>query len=245
MCGCNATAQHGICRGLGYPLVCAARGRNTCRWPRSPRRRRLRRGKVRHRWPRVLCERARDVVVRDVLPGPGRRVRAAGEIGEFAGARGRAPRFGAALAALGAKGERRRPSASRRPRPRSRRSAADTASVIAGLTADRSLAALPLIPHPSLPGLTPQVGFTRLAAIKTAELGQARVLMQSIVFVKLFLRRGWTRGSPARLRASSTRFCPRVTGGHVKPAADTYEYAAVGQLTRHCDHVAAAMTASS
>ena len=54
---------------------------------------------------RVRCVRARDVVIRDVLPGPSRRVRAAGEIGEFAGARGRAPQFGFALAATGAKGE--------------------------------------------------------------------------------------------------------------------------------------------
>ena len=34
---------------------------------------------------------------------------------------------------------------------------------------------------PSWPGLTPQVGFTRLAALNTAELGQARVPMQSII----------------------------------------------------------------
>ena|SRR5262245_41923516 len=72
---------------------------------------------------RMCCVRARDVVVRDVLPGPGRRVRAAGEIGEFAGARGRAPQFGAALAALGAKGESDAPrpyagvGAARAPRP--------------------------------------------------------------------------------------------------------------------------------
>jgi hypothetical protein len=33
---------------------------------------------------------------------------------------------------------------------------------------------------PSLPGLTPQVGFTRLAARSNAELGQARVPVQSI-----------------------------------------------------------------
>src|SRR2546428_9661849 len=32
--------------------------------------------------------------------------------------------------------------------------------------------------RPSLPGLTPQVGFTRLAALKIAELGQARVPVQ-------------------------------------------------------------------
>jgi hypothetical protein len=36
----------------------------------------------------------------------------------------------------------------------------------------------------SLPGLTPQVGFTRLAALKNAELGQARVAMQSILLRK-------------------------------------------------------------
>src|SRR5262249_45058708 len=38
----------------------------------------------------------------------------------------------------------------------------------------------------SLPGLTPQVGYTRLATIKTAELGQARVPMQSIHLRKNF-----------------------------------------------------------
>jgi len=37
---------------------------------------------------------------------------------------------------------------------------------------------------PSLPGLTPQVGFTRLAARNNAELGQARVPIQSIFFAK-------------------------------------------------------------
>jgi hypothetical protein len=36
----------------------------------------------------------------------------------------------------------------------------------------------------SLPGLTPQVGFTRLAAQRNAELGQARVPVQSIFFAK-------------------------------------------------------------
>ena len=36
--------------------------------------------------------------------------------------------------------------------------------------------------RPSLPGLTPQVGFTRLAARSNAELGQARVPVQSISF---------------------------------------------------------------
>ena len=36
----------------------------------------------------------------------------------------------------------------------------------------------------SLPGLTPQVGFTRLAAHYTAQLGRARVAVQSILFAK-------------------------------------------------------------
>src|SRR5262245_57441332 len=115
--------QLGICRRPGYPLVGAPRERNTYQWPRSPRRRRLRRGQGAAPLADMCCVRARDVVVRDVLPGPGRRVRAAGEIGEFAGARGRAPQFGAALAALGAKGESDAPrpyagvGAARAPRP--------------------------------------------------------------------------------------------------------------------------------
>jgi putative ABC transport system substrate-binding protein len=39
-------------------------------------------------------------------------------------------------------------------------------------------------PTPSLPGLTPQVGSTRLAALDNAKLGQARVSVQSIFFRK-------------------------------------------------------------
>src|SRR6185295_6523215 len=53
---------------------------------------------------------------------------------------------------------------------------------------------------PSLPGLTPQVGFTRLAARCNAELGQARVPMQSIFFfAQRPLRSGLTRGSSPRV----------------------------------------------
>ena len=37
---------------------------------------------------------------------------------------------------------------------------------------------------PSLPDLTSQVGFTRLATLKIAQLGQARVAVQSILFRK-------------------------------------------------------------
>src|SRR6266446_7880009 len=42
----------------------------------------------------------------------------------------------------------------------------------------------------SLPGLTPQVGFTRLAALNNAELGQARVLVQSMHLRKKIDARG-------------------------------------------------------
>src|SRR5262249_25903590 len=44
-----------------------------------------------------------DVGVCELLPGPGRRMRAAGQIGEFAADRSRAPRFGAAMAEIGGK----------------------------------------------------------------------------------------------------------------------------------------------
>src|SRR5262245_19394781 len=55
---------------------------------------------------------------------------------------------------------------------------------------------VPAEPHPqSLPGSTPQVGFTRLAADNTAQLGQARVAVQSIDLRKNFLRRRWMPGS--------------------------------------------------
>src|SRR5438128_12694386 len=45
----------------------------------------------------------------------------------------------------------------------------------------------------SLPGLTPQVGFTRLAALQYAQLGQARVACNPLPSSKSFLRRKWTR----------------------------------------------------
>jgi hypothetical protein len=60
----------------------------------------------------------------------------------------------------------------------------------------------------SLPGLTPQVGFTRLAAHYTAQLGRARVAVQSILFAKKFLRRGWTRGSSPRVTEDLRRALP-------------------------------------
>src|SRR5439155_794315 len=64
----------------------------------------------------------------------------------------------------------------------------------AGQAVEPRQAARPSIPPSSLPGLTLQVGFTRLAALNGAELGQARVPMQSI-----FLRKGWMRGSSPRM----------------------------------------------
>src|SRR5262245_47668935 len=59
-------------------------------------------------------------------------------------------------------------------------------------------------PSWSLPGLTPQVGFTRLAAPSITELGQARVPIQSIVFQKMD-----ARGISAFTRVHS----PSKTGG--------------------------------
>jgi hypothetical protein len=40
---------------------------------------------------------------------------------------------------------------------------------------------------------------TRLAARNNAQLGRARVAVQSILFVKSFLRRRWMRGSGPRM----------------------------------------------
>ena len=61
-----------------------------------------------------------------------------------------------------------------------------------------------LLSAPSLPGLTPQVGFTRLAARRNAELGQARV--------------------PVQCRSSSRKRLAKDTDPRVKPAGDTREW---------------------
>src|SRR5262249_26287674 len=68
----------------------------------------------------------------------------------------------------------------------------------------------PAIADSSLPGLTPQVGYTRLAAIKTAELGQARVPMQSIHFRKKFL----AKKMDARVVSAFTRVFRRAMPAH-------------------------------
>ena len=60
----------------------------------------------------------------------------------------------------------------------------------------------------SLPGLTPQVGFTRLAARNPAQLGQARVAVQSIHFRKTSCKEDGCAGHKrvhARLRRASAR----------------------------------------
>src|SRR6266496_5806553 len=67
-----------------------------------------------------------------------------------------------------------------------------------------------IILNSSLPGLTPQVGFTRLAAHNTEQLGQARVAVQSIHLRKTCL----TKKMDAR----------------VKPAHDWQRYARTPML---------------
>jgi hypothetical protein len=56
--------------------------------------------------------------------------------------------------------------------------------------------------------MSPQVGFTRLAAHYTAQLGRARVAVQSILFAKKFLRRRWTTRN--RVYPISGRFSAQV-----------------------------------
>ncbi len=51
--------------------------------------------------------------------------------------------------------------------------------------------------HPSLPGLTPQVGFTRLAAYNVSQLGQARVACNPSSSKKVFAK---TDGPPGQAR---------------------------------------------
>src|SRR6266498_1170752 len=62
----------------------------------------------------------------------------------------------------------------------------------------------------SLPGLTPQVGFTRLAAHNTAQLGQARVAMQSIHFRKELL----SKTMDARVISAFTRVFDALLPAH-------------------------------
>src|SRR6266852_4943449 len=57
----------------------------------------------------------------------------------------------------------------------------------------------------SLPGLTPQVGFIRLAALVGADLGQARGPVQSIIFVRILLAKKMdARVEPAHDRSRTT-----------------------------------------
>src|SRR5262245_21950001 len=62
----------------------------------------------------------------------------------------------------------------------------------------------------SLPGLTPQVGFTRLAAHKDTQLGQARVAVQSIQLCKNSL----TKEMDARVISAFTRVFDALLPAH-------------------------------
>jgi hypothetical protein len=63
--------------------------------------------------------------------------------------------------------------------------------------------------HPSsLPGLTPEVGFTRLPAHNIAQLGQARVAMQSILLNETLL------SMDARVISAFTRVFDALLPGH-------------------------------
>src|SRR5215471_11680865 len=62
----------------------------------------------------------------------------------------------------------------------------------------------------SLPGVTPQVGFTRLAARNSAQLGQARVAVQSIHLRKDFL----TKKMDARVISAFTRVFDALLPAH-------------------------------
>jgi hypothetical protein len=71
---------------------------------------------------------------------------------------------------------------------------------------------------PSLPGLTPQVGFTRLAADNTAQLGQARVAVQSIDLRKDVLRRRWMPGSSPGMTLAVLDAAPSAVIAGLDPA---------------------------
>jgi hypothetical protein len=63
----------------------------------------------------------------------------------------------------------------------------------------------------SLPGLTPQVGLARLAALQIAELGQARVPLQSILFNEVLF------SMDARVISAFTRVFRRAMPGMTDP----------------------------
>src|SRR5262249_49024592 len=62
----------------------------------------------------------------------------------------------------------------------------------------------------SLPGLTPQIGFTRFAAHNTAQLGQARVAVQSIHLCKNLL----AKKMDARVISAFTRVFDALLPAH-------------------------------
>jgi len=98
ICGWNTTVRRKIWPKLHYPLAWSHPGINNYDGTVGAA-----------RVCGVLCASRRvrvcDVVLCEVLPGSGRRMRAAGQIGEFAGDRSPPPQFGAALAETGGKSE--------------------------------------------------------------------------------------------------------------------------------------------
>src|SRR5262249_18471223 len=84
---------------------------------------------------------------------------------------------------------------------RLRASLLTTASVLDRACAQKCGVAwpLPLTPVASLPGLTRKSGLPDLRRLNHAELGQARVPVQSILFGKASCEGRWTRGSSPRV----------------------------------------------
>src|SRR5262249_55429024 len=67
----------------------------------------------------------------------------------------------------------------------------------------------------SWPGLSPQVGFIRLAAVNSTELGHARVPLPSTS--PLEAQKTWMPAASARSRASSDALCAGMTGdAHIR-----------------------------
>src|SRR5262249_25323036 len=96
ICGWNTTVRRKIWPKLHYPLAWSHPGINNYDGTVGAA-----------RVCGVLCASRRvrvcDVVLCEVLPGSGRRMRAAGQTGEFAADHSRASQFGAAMAEIGGK----------------------------------------------------------------------------------------------------------------------------------------------
>ena len=94
-----------------------------------------------------------------------------------------------------ADGEAAQPAAEQKRRPRPRRQSQCLAAAAGARSSASSASAFSGRCRSSLPGLTPQLGSTRVATLGSAKLGQARVPVQSIFFATSLFQNGWTRGS--------------------------------------------------